>query len=886
MIKKIIAFGVIFLSFFALHSSAQNFQVEGNSLRSCIIGSVGGKSVLYNSELDGSVSCYTVDGKKLWRNPTQSPAILFEIVTADVNGDGNDDLLAASGDGNIYCWDSKGSLLWKFSSNHKVRFSEVAALKTEKGMQIFAGGNDSKLYELNAAGKMVSETPIKGIVRKIEVGNFIEVGKPSIFLMTYAGDKFGWAFMGFIDPKTKAVQKSINQKEAGLNKIWGRLMVTDISVSDIDNDKRDDVLFFGAAEKEGVFLAMNSDFKEIATFVSPTKDAQRYAHVIGTSLQPVRNEIALQYGGFIYVCDLQGKLIAKSGTKYGEIIYNDLTLEPVSKQLLCAGQVGGDNSVYKYSLKNSAWYDTQQTLMGRMADVEKNIETLYKQTLNFKLPEYQKPADKPWVIISGNDQLPEVKKLKAAEIMQIKQLTLQENTSREKMVAAYGKDALKKDRRGKYDKTRAEIVAMAKDMEAKGQLFTLWAGHGTDPFYLQIETLEEILKVAPTTCYGFIYAEMDNTEDPRVVYFIKEYVPRLAAACRVNGKAKLYFRYKNMFWAASSHIEPWKDMFFSGKYRDVLVPASEDTSSRTQDINLVGRVGMFAGGYVNDFAMRLVDDNPTSWRPLTPGGQRSVSPYLRQGVMMAAYGARVGVLFPINYLEEPGMNVLYALMKSGVLPIVKRENILSISSWHLIQDIDKELIENIDNHHDVTNYSPKDVEPVFSVCQMNWAGASLPDYDFSKAALGVNYRWLNYMPELPNGMVPIVPVEYKSTLDNKGIPYTISNCSKGFVNDQLIPAKDFGAKIKATAELGASKMLVNVAGAAWSAIRIDETHVRVILIDPGYIDPQDRKVTVRFNTLQPTTATDILSKESLKISDKSIQLTVPAGSMRFIDLKY
>jgi lambda-carrageenase len=452
------------------------------------------------------------------------------------------------------------------------------------------------------------------------------------------------------------------------------------------------------------------------------------------------------------------------------------------------------------------------------------------------------------------------------------------------LVNIMGDVALKKDKRGAYEDSRESIVQMARDYEAQGQPFTFWAGHGNDPFYIQIETLEQILEVAPNTCYGFVYAEMANVEDPRVIHFVNEYVPRLATAIRKNNKAKLYFRYKNIFWAATSHLSPWKDMFFSRKYNDILVPASEDTSSRTQDLNLAGRVGMLEGGYVDDFAMRLVDDNPTSWRPLSPGGQRSISPYLRQGVMMAAYGSKHGVIIDNNFTEEPGLNVLFGLMKSGVLPIVDKENIQSIGSWLLIKDIDKELIDAVDSHHTINQYKDDDEDAIFSVTQMHWAGTNLPDYDFSKMALGVNYRWLNYMPELPHGMVPVAPIDFASQLDKKNIPYSVSNVKKGFVNDALVSAKDFGTNMQSVLEKGDEKLPIIVSGAAWSAIRLDDTHTRLILVDPGYIDPQDRKVIVKFQNIHVTKAVDILSKEQLSISKKQIELIVPAGSRRFIDV--
>ncbi|MDF7827144.1 hypothetical protein P4B35_24185, partial [Pontiellaceae bacterium B12227] len=121
-----------------------------------------------------------------------------------------------------------------------------------------------------------------------------------------------------------------------------------------------------------------------------------------------------------------------------------------------------------------------------------------------------------------------------------------ENTPRDELVSVVGEMALKRDGRMRYDKSRDEIVAYAKELEAEGQPFVAWAGHGNDPFITQIETLEHVLEAAPTTCYGFVYAEMHNPEDPRVHHFINEYVPRLAKACRKNGRAKLYFRYKNV----------------------------------------------------------------------------------------------------------------------------------------------------------------------------------------------------------------------------------------------------------------------------------------------------------------------------------------------------
>ncbi|MDO6492399.1 MULTISPECIES: PQQ-binding-like beta-propeller repeat protein [unclassified Cellulophaga] len=863
---------------------AQNFITEGNGIRNAIVANVNKDQILYVSELDGAVAAYTLSGKKLWSQPTKNPAVLFKIVAADITNNGKDELIAASANGSIYCYNSTGKVLWTFTPKDKVRFSEVAVVNNGKP-QIFAGGNNYKLYELNAKGSLVSTTKIDGVVRKLMSGNFIEKDKQSLFVMTYVHDKFRWDFFGFLNPDTKEVVRRLDYKNKK-HKLLSKSMLTDFVVADINNDALDDLLIFGDTSFKPFFTALDANFNQLIEYSSGgKKGTQRYAHSKGAYLTK-NKQIMFQHGSIIYVLDTKGKVVATAGEKYKGKVYSDITYIPSKNNLFAAGEVDGGNAVYTFNVAKNNWWNTTQKKQGRMLEVEENLAKLYQQTLNFKLPAYQQKSDKDWVMITSKKIDDEVANLNGNNVTFVIQRSPKESTERSGMVKIIGKEALKKDKRGKYQDSREDIVQMARDFEAKGQPFTFWAGHGNDPFYIQIETLEKILEVAPTTCYGFVYAEMANVEDPRVQYFVREYMPRLAKAIRKNNRAKLYFRYKNMFWAATSHLPLWKEMFFSKKYNDILVPASEDTSNRTQDLNLAGRVGMQSSGYVNDFAMRLIDDNPTSWRPLSPGGQRSISPYLRQGTLMAAYGARYGVVANNPFTEEPGLNILFALMKSGVLPVVAPKDMQSISAWHLIQNVDEKLIHTVDTHHDLKQYSTTDDAAVFSYAQMHWAGVNIPEHDFSNAALGVKYRWLNYMPVLPNGMVPVAPLEAKTLIEKQGKPYFVSTAKVGIKNGAKVPAKEFGAVIKAKVAEGAKQLPIVVSGASWSAIQLDENHTRLILIDPNYINPQNTKVTVTFTHKTPKQIVDILSKEELTATNNKIEITVPAGAMRFIDVAY
>ncbi|MFI3321534.1 MAG: hypothetical protein R3Y50_03315 [Rikenellaceae bacterium] len=881
----------------AVDAQATNIVPKTEGIRRVVTAQINGEEMLYISEIDGAVSLNQFNGKSRWRIPSDNPALMFEIIATDIDGDKSDDLLGVSANGSVYAWSSGGKLLWKFSTPEKVRLCQIATVGEGSDMRIFAGGNDYNLYELDIKGNLLSTTAVEGSVLYIESGDFITKGKDDLFVFTLTHDKLHSNFFGFIDSDTKEIIKSgaigdiykevIEVSEERLTPATS-LIVNKVSVSDINGDGKDDVILTGHSSTGSTYV-FDGDLNPIINCFGSKKDGQVYAHAVATSLQPVKEQIAMQYGGIMRVFDLKGNLLATVGERYKGVIFNELVLAPDHKTLIGAGQIGGDNTLYCFDLTKDKWWEEPQELGGRAAEVEDNIATLYAQALKFKRPDYQQKQQNSFTLLGVNPSsiAPEVMKLSEGEIITLSGGgNFSENTSRDHMVAAFGESALKHDRRRKYNNTREEIVEWARQKEAANDPFEMWVGHGTDPFFVQIETIEQMLKVAPNTCRGLVYAEMAGASDPRVVYFVNEYMPRIAKAVRDNNsKTKLYFRYKNMFWAADCHEPIWKEMFFSGKYNDILAPAAEDTNNRLQDLNFAGRVGMWMSGYVDDYAIRLINDNPTSWRPYSPGGQRSFSPYLRNAALMIAYGSRYGV-FGLAYLNDLSYNPLLALVKSGILPTVKPEDILSVGSWHLVKDIDQEYLERVNNGHNLLKYDVTDTDAIVSVAGVHWCGADIPEYDYSKIASGVNYRWLNFIPPMPNGMVPFTASEYAKQLDKDKVGYVVSDIHHAIVDGKKVEAKEFGSTMKNIVENGGKSLLMRVDNASWGLFKVGDNHARLILIDPGYIDPAERIATINLQNTMPKGAVDILTGEKLSVKGGKMEITVPAGSMRFIDFEY
>ncbi|MFI3320900.1 MAG: hypothetical protein R3Y50_00040 [Rikenellaceae bacterium] len=856
------------------------------AIRNVVPAQINGKPMVYISEIDGTVSLNSLSGEQSWRNPTDKPAVMFEILAKDIDGDSNDDLIGVSASGAVYAWKSSGELLWKFTTDKKTRLVQAATIGSGADTKIFAGGNDYQLYELDANGKLLSTTPISGSVLYVESGDFVEDGKESLLVLTLSHDKFRSQFFGFIDPVTKKVIK-----ESKIESVCpaGSYMVNDMAVADVDKDGRDDIIIAGHAGM-GIVYVGNGELENILTLEGDKSDAQRYSHAFCAPLMPAKEQIVMQFGGVMRLFDLAGKEIDAKVTRHSGIIYNGLVAVPSEDLLIGTGQIGGDNTLYYYDLNDENWVQKEHQFGGLYSEVQNNINTLYEQALNFKRPDYQTKEENEFVVLGLSERNldPKVKALTEGKVTF---LTggggFSEDTDRSHLVKAIGENALLKDKRRKYQDKREDIVAAARAKEKAGVPFEMWVGHGTDPFFVQIETIEQMIAAAPTTCRGLVYAEMANTSDPRVGYFVENYMPRIAKAIRDNkADTKLYFRYKNMFWAADVHEPIWKELFLSGKYSDIVVPSAEDTNNRLQDLNLSGRVGMYMSGAINNYAMRLVDDNPTSWRPYAPGGQRSVSPYLRNAALTSAYGSRHGLLFSIAYLEKPGYNAFFALNNSGLIPDVQPDDILSVGSWMLVDNIDQEYLERVNNGHDLIRYRSDDDNAVASVAGVHWCGADIPEHDYSRIASGAEYRWLNFIPTTPNGMVPIAESKYATTLKKQGVDYVVTNINEGIVDGKKVDGKAFGTTLKNSVEKGGKTMLMRVDGASWALYRVGKNHARLLLLDQGYVDPAERTATITLQNEMPLSAKDILSGETFATDKGTITLKVPAGSMRFIDFEY
>ena len=194
---------------------------------------------------------------------------------------------------------------------------------------------------------------------------------------------------------------------------------------------------------------------------------------------------------------------------------------------------------------------------------------------------------------------------------------------------------------------------------------------------------------------------------------------------------------------------------------------------------------------------------------------------------------------------------------------------------------------------------------VFSRLNGSWPGAPVTDWDFSKYAANETERRLNFIPAYNNGLVLITPVqngalEIKNQLRGKLVdklhPY-YKNIIKEYITDgrnyisedgqQEFPAETYYRTIETAIKESAKLLPLTVMGdVGWVVAQTDDVHIRLTLVDGGYINPNDKEVTVHFHQANPAKMTDILDNETFDLTNsKSVKVKVACGGFRFIDIE-
>jgi hypothetical protein len=837
----------------------------------------GGRRAIAGAAYDGTILALDQGSGEL-RWSAQVGGFPRDMAVADLDADGFDEVLVASSDGVSYAFDHDGRLLWRFAQEAPL-FQVAIAEGDDGGWVVATGGVGQVVHLLDAGGRELRTVVRPACVRHLRSGRFSDPDRVDLVVATTTGGLNGRLELALVRPGDGAVlwtREGRGDSAPNSGKRWFSLVACDVN-----EDGRDEILVSHSWGDHGRVTAYDGAGDELWSRADP-KQIPRISYRMNL-LQPGR----AQEAGVLL--DLFANLLIDrrpdgrvKSVEVGTFAPAAITWDPVSACCFLGGDVAGGDEILVLPTDRSGWTSPfrHHRAGGRLGEVEANLECLRRAVEAYQAPEYQ---PEPRLTLHLGIAATAGRGGKALPVRHL--------------VASQRPDAgdplwcRRRDRRRPYDQTADEIVALARASEARGEDFLIWAGHGPAA-YMPLATMQAVLRAAPRHCRGFEFAELEHV-DGHMAAIVGEILLPLARSCREHGRARIVVRNKNIFFNGTCYLPFWRPAWVDGGFADIFVAAMEETNCRTQELSLAGRMGLWLSGRIESWACRVVTDNACFDRMWEWSSQQLLSHHLRHLVSRAFLGADV---FFTNIHQGPfsvdlarQLEVFGDMLARGIVHVPTRDQVLGVSPVRIsMREPSPRFLAHGTNGHRYS-FPEDDHGPlVFDRLDAYWAGAPLPAHDFSNLAFNVTRRLTAFLPEFPYGLVAIVPEDPDARYPGGGDTRIVTDGEWYYTADGARrDPRDFAPHLVEALTRGSLAMPVRVQGPVhWAASRLDATHVRVLVMDPGYVDPAPRAARVSWPGLDVTRCRDVLSREVLATQGGGVALEVPAGVFRILDLEH
>ncbi len=861
---------------------------------------------IVGSTHDNRVCAFTADGRHLWDAPVGG--FVFDLATGDLDGDGRDEIVAAGADGLVSVFDASGRQRWTADLQAPVYQVAIARLDGKTPV-VLAGGVSRQLTSYTADGRKLTSVELDGAIRMLRAGDFDGDGKDEVAVVPASGVSGYRAppTLGFF--KGDGLQRLTEDQQRGTQKALHPVPAAknaNGTTADLDGDGASEIIYHSGVHslKGGLHTLFTLPPKRLDPSYEYTYTMQLLA--AGDLAERPGAEIVILNGARVQLCDAKGRLLGQALASVG---FTDVVFLPGSPHgsVLLGSSPNGDDNLYRLTF-TPGWEKelAQIPRRGLMAGIGETLRQVGNAAASWRgdpLPGSAAPYD---VVVNHTLWSGWSTRKIETWINEVHEYERRFPYARLRFSTAFwpGEDApllrpdgkpWRRDRRLAHDLSRAQIVAAAKLLEDAHCHFWVQVGHGCDP-HLEVATVAAMLQAAPSTLLGFIDSEAEKPED--MLYYLEHHIKPIMDLCLARGK-RFILRNKNTWWARWPADPQVRELLFDGRYRSVILPCVEDSNSRSPDVNLAARVGLWLDGQVDGWASRSGSDwysfnRLWEWEyPLTG------HPSLRYYVSQAALGARTFMLLNGEMdrtkshwtrTGTEGATIFLHLLGRGVITPPTAGQLRAVSPVALeVRPSSERFARHGTNGHNLErwNVDGSDTSPwAFDRLDCYWGMAPLPPTDVSTYLWGRTRRDASHLATTtPHGFVALAP----GGITSKHGPWQTvwstdgDSLSKDGRNYSLPDARTAILADLAEAEQG---MPFHVEGSVNHQVAEPAPgHYSITLIDPGWVDPAER--TVHLGTRLPGNwiVTDRLTGEHLGTLASPLEVRVPAGAFRLLEVR-
>ncbi len=900
----------------AKHPDIKYFPIDGNAWQIELLTDTTRevKSLVF-STYDGRIVNFDhKNEQKLWE--FDAGAFIYQLKTKDIDLDGNQEIFAVSANNKLIVLDHQGQLIWSYSDTTPLFAVDAGNIDPgSPGLEIAAGGISRKVFIFNNQGNLIGMKPdIDRLVFRLTVNNLDDDDADEILVIE--NRVIAQAIKYNYDQVETLWRKPLRVPEEYIN--WenprGNFYPFSLISSDLDGDGTMEIIggdtYFNK-QAVGVFdhevepLWLSDKQPAFENRENTQTEFYSTAFVRTGDLFPeiTGSEIMAVAGGNFRIFSQSGELLGEQGAPIG---FTDFEIS--GNEVYLASSPNGDNNLYRI-LIDMEWKETVKKLerRGKMARIGSNLDILLEQVDGYK---ETRPRKKDYYIKSKRIETTEEglqeyrqfnewfsKRFPYANLKQLVSVKVIEpvppldERGEPWSEWRWSVDAIN------GTMTVEEILAKAKWIEENKIPALFVIGHSCMPF-ITLETAERILQTAPNYCVGF--QSMEDEDLDRIPRYFEHYFGPLADLCVEYGYKIAMTKNKGLWWMSTPALKESYEGLFSGERKKVVMAATEDSNSRTPEINLLGRSGLWQAGLLPHNDVSIHADLFSFNRFFQWEYPKTGSPYLRlmtahTTLGMSLLSTRINEIYEreghyrINRTGEESTGIFYHMLGKGLVFSPEPDEVLGYNPiGFVVHRPPEKWLTDAHNGHAPEKWE-EDEELHQAVMPHNgclWGITPTPDHAIQSVLMDKKRQFGYQIPPTPYGLIAFVPEQ--AELDN------VQQIDEWWHTDGIYVWKEGGEKLtgnqaaealKIDFERGAERLPFRVKGYAFlNTLKLSDGHYRLYLIDPGWLDPAEREVTVMIQVDGNFKAEDILSNENMNIDNNRIDATIPAGSLRIIDV--